>query len=93
MPKGIWLGDYDKAIPDSHAKVMQNVILQSDYRGEAHSFPTIKGKQAQDIGMSIVLSAARGVWGKFDGMGSLMKHLYTRKHFTKHTFKSSADAL
>ena len=51
LPKGILLGDYDKAIPDSHAKVMQNEILQSDYRGEAHSFPTIKGKQAQDIGM------------------------------------------
>ena len=47
MPKGILLGDYDKAIPDSHAKVMQNEMLQSDYRGEAHSFPTIKGNKVK----------------------------------------------
>lgn len=39
------LGDYDKAIPDSHAKVMQNEMLQSDYRDEAHSFSTIKGNK------------------------------------------------
>ena len=64
---------------------MQNEMLQSDYRGKAHSFPTNKREKKL-----IKTGTDGGTWGKLDGLGS---HLYTRKHFTKHTFKSLADAL
>ena len=40
-----------------------------------------------------VCKHAAGGLGEIDGLGSFIEPLHPRKHFTKHTCKSLADAL
>ena len=46
------------------------------------------------MSFTVCVSTQQGVcMGEIDGLGSLIKPLHPRKHFTKHTCKPLADAL